>query len=136
MRMETPPQANKTVLLVEDNAIAQQGMAVVLRRAGYEVVAFPEGKEALDYLGSHPPPAVILLDMMIPSPGLDGWRFLERRIRIRGAATVPVLVTTGLGIASDEWACSLGACGLVRKPIEVDDLLVEIRKCLPEQGKT
>src|SRR5262249_47676039 len=85
MRMGTPPQANQTVLLVEDNAIAQEGMAVVLRRAGDEVVAFPEGQEALDYLGSYPPPAVILLDMMIASPGLDGWRFLERRIRIRGA---------------------------------------------------
>jgi len=83
--METQPVGKKTVLIVEDNAIAREGMGVVLRRAGYEFVAFPEGKEALDYLGSNPPPDVILLDMMIPHPGLDGWRFLERRKRIPGA---------------------------------------------------
>jgi CheY-like chemotaxis protein len=134
--MGTQPEANKTVLIVEDNTIAREGMAVVLRQAGYEVVTFPEGKEALDHLNNNPSPGVILLDMMIPYPGVDGWRFLERRKRMAGADNVPVIVTTGLGIAADEWAASLGACGLVRKPIEVAELLREIRKCLPEQDKT
>jgi CheY-like chemotaxis protein len=74
--------------------------------------------------------------MMIPPPGCDGWRFLERRKRLPGADTVPVLLITGLAVSSDEWAASLGACGLIRKPVEVEDLLAVIRKCLPGLDKT
>jgi CheY-like chemotaxis protein len=133
--MGTRPEENHTVLIVEDNAIAREGMAVVLRQAGYDVVGFPEAREALEYLGSNPPPDVILLDMIIPPPGGDGWWFVEQRKRIPGLDAVPLLLTTGLHVASLEWAASLGACGLVRKPIEAKPLLAEIRRCLTEPAK-
>ena len=67
MRMDTQPEANKTVLIIEDNPIGREGMAVILRQAGYEVVAFPEGKEALDYLGSSP------ADLVFGGPISHSW---------------------------------------------------------------
>jgi hypothetical protein len=42
-------------------------------------------------------------------------------------AAAPVVITTGLGIASNEWARSLGADGLLRKPIDLGRLLAEVR---------
>ncbi len=75
-------------------------------------------------------PDLILLDMMIPPPGCDGWQFLEQRRRNPAIAAVPVIIITGLGIASDEWATSLGAIGCFRKPLEVEPMLSEIRRCL------
>jgi hypothetical protein len=40
---------------------------------------------------------------------------------------------TSLGIASEEWAASLGACGLIRKPVEMEPLLREVRRCIGER---
>jgi hypothetical protein len=44
--------------------------------------------------------------------------------------SIPVIIVTGIGNASDEWAASLGARGLLRKPAEVEHLLHEIERCL------
>ena len=121
----------KTLLIIEDNEISREGLAVVLRREGYIVLTFPDGGTALDYMTRKPPPDLILLGMLIPPPGCDGWRFLKERRKLPALASVPVIITTGLGIASDEWAASLGAAGLLRKPIDVEPLLAEVRRCLP-----
>ncbi len=123
---------SKLLLIVEDNAISREGMAVILRQAGYSVVAFPDGQAALNYLTSKPAPDLILLDMLIPPPGCDGWRFLQQRKRLPGLAGIPVIITTGIGIASNEWAASLGACGLLHKPIDLEALLAEVRRCLAD----
>jgi hypothetical protein len=60
--------------------------------------------------------------------GMDGWRFLkERNVRW---ASVPVLVTSTLSVASDEWARSLGAVAALRKPVDLQFLLEQVRKYL------
>jgi CheY-like chemotaxis protein len=123
--------ADGTLLLVEDHKITGECLAFVLGWAGYHVVGVPDGKVALDYLLNHPPPDLILLDMLMPPPRYDGWRFLARRRLVPALAAIPVVITTGLGIASEEWATSLGACGLLKKPFDPETLLAEVRRCLP-----
>jgi CheY-like chemotaxis protein len=117
-------------MVLEDNDISREGTATILRREGYEVVAFNEGRAALDYCRSNKPPDVILLDMIVPPPGWDGWQFLAHRKTDPALATVPVILTTGLMVACNEWATSLGAVGLVRKPVDDGPLLAEVRRCL------
>jgi CheY-like chemotaxis protein len=89
---------------------------------------------ALDYLFHHLPPNLILLDMLLSRPGYDGWRFLARHRLVPALAAIPVVITTALGIASDEWARSLGATGLLKKPFDPDTLLAEVRRCLRQDG--
>jgi CheY-like chemotaxis protein len=130
MSSATPPSAfapSRRVLVVEDNAIAREGLAVVLRRAGYEVVTATNGQEAIDLLGAGPRPDLILLDMLMPV--LDGWHFLGL-LRGRGPAPpVPVVVTTGT-ILTREWAAANGCAGFLHKPIDAEALLEEVRRCL------
>jgi CheY-like chemotaxis protein len=121
------------LLVVEDNEIAREGLALVLRRAGFVVVMAADGEEALAHLRSGPPPDLILLDMMLP--GTDGWAFLERRRREPAVASVPILITTGLGVASAEWAEALGAVGCLRKPIETETLFREVTRCCARRAK-
>jgi two-component system NtrC family response regulator len=85
------------------------------------------GAEALRLLRAGPPPDLILLDMLMPVP--DGWHFLERLRQER--ARPPVVVTTAAAIISREWAQAHGCAGLIRKPIETEQLLEEVRRCLP-----
>ncbi len=124
--MQTEP-GGKSILVVEDNDIAREGLAVVLRQAGYLVDMEVDGAGALKRLREGPLPDLILLDMLLP--GVDGWQFMEQRRRDPRLFSVPVVVTTGLGVAAPDWAASLGACGCLRKPIETDALLREVGRC-------
>jgi CheY-like chemotaxis protein len=82
--------------------------------------------------GREPVPDLILLDMLFTgSPDGDGWQFLRERQRRPDVAAVPVVLTTALGNASAEWAASLGAEGYLRKPMDVEPLLAEIRRLVP-----
>jgi CheY-like chemotaxis protein len=127
---------NKTVLIVEDNAIVREGMAVMLHKVGYRVVPFADGKAALEHLRAGARPDLILLDMMSPIPEGDGWRFLEERGKVAALASVPVIIVTALGIAGEEWGRSLGACGLLRKPVELEHLLEAVRHYLSGDCRT
>ena len=122
--------SEKTILVVEDNEIQREGAAMVLRREGYTVFAVADGKETLALLKSGVTPNLVLLDMTIPPP--DGWRIMAMRKKTPGLASVPVVILTGLGVAHEEWAASLGACALIRKPVETAELLAEVRRCLDE----
>jgi CheY-like chemotaxis protein len=120
-------QVDKTLLVVEDNEVARMGLAAVLRRHGYAVVLAANGQEALHYLAGNPAPDLILLDMLMPV--LDGWRFLEQLKQSGRLGTTPIVVTTGT-VLTREWAGDHGCAGFVKKPIDVDPLLEEIRRCL------
>jgi two-component system, chemotaxis family, chemotaxis protein CheY len=123
----------KRILVVEDNEVVREGLALVLRRSGCEVVAVAEGGEALTLIRAGFHPDLVLLDMLTP-PGLDGWHFFTERKRNTALAGIPVVIVTSLGVASWEWAADLGACGLIRKPIDPDLLLEKVRRCLSQGG--
>jgi len=110
----------KHLLVVEDNAIEREGLAAVLRQEGYGVISAGNGKEALEHLNGQSTPDLVLLDMMMSE--MDGWQLLKMLRARPELLNLPVIIVTGLGIANLEWARSLGAAGLVRKPIDVEQL--------------
>ena len=119
--------AAKTLLVVDDNEITREGLGNVLRREGYAVTLAASGGEVLQYLRTQPQPDLILLDMLMDEG--DGWGVLRAVRTASGLSGIPVLIITGLGIANDEWATSIGAAGLLRKPFDTPDLLAAVRRC-------
>ena len=73
------PANAKNVLIVEDNAVAREGLAVVLRREGHQVALVENGLVAINYLRENPTPHVILLDMHLPV--LDGLALFRKNLR-------------------------------------------------------
>jgi CheY-like chemotaxis protein len=131
--MPPDPLQDKLILVVEDNEVIREGLAVVLRRCGCSVTLAADSGEALALLRGGLRPHLILLDML--TPGLDGWGFLNQRQRDPALAGIPVVITTALGVASDEWASALGAAGLLRKPVQTELLLDEVRRsCRPHRS--
>jgi CheY-like chemotaxis protein len=110
-----------TILIVEDDEVARLGLSYLLQADGYDTVTAADGHEALERLHAGPRPDLVLLDMILP--GGDGWFFCGRRQTDPQAAAVPVVIMTGLGLAEDGWARSLGAVGLLPKPLNVPELL-------------
>lgn len=120
----------KTILVVEDNPIQREGLAFILRQQGYTVLTAGTADEALSWIRSHPPPDLIVLDMILPPGPRDGWYFLNERKQDPTLKSIPVVIMTGIGYASEEWAASLGACCLFRKPLEVESLVTQIESCI------
>jgi two-component system, OmpR family, response regulator len=115
----TTASPGKTILVVEYSTVARARLGTIISERGYQVMLVPNGLEALDYLRAYPTPDLIILDML--TPGIDGWQFLkERNLE---CSSIPVIITTSLSIASDKWAKSLGAVGVLRKPVEPAELL-------------
>jgi two-component system response regulator MprA len=105
-----------TILVVDDDSIQREGLRAVLDREGYAVTLTAGPAEALDRLFTGPAPDLILLAMLFP--------------RVPDGDAVPVVLTTAVG-KGPEWAASLGAQGYVRKPMDVEPLLAEVRRLLP-----
>jgi CheY-like chemotaxis protein len=124
--MAAVAQQTKTIMVVEDNAIAREGVAVILRRHGYDVIAFENGLDALNHVAKGAKQDLILLDMVLPL--LDGWHFLQR-LKALPVGAMPVVVTTGT-ILTREWAAQNGCAGFLRKPIEEDELVDEVDRVL------
>lgn len=81
----------KNILLVEDTEAMIIQISDILEAEGYTVKAAKNGFEALDYLESSIPDAVIL-DLMMP--GMDGFEVLNKIRRRKQTSELPVLVLT------------------------------------------
>jgi two-component system, OmpR family, response regulator MtrA len=112
-----------TVLLVEDDPAAREGLELALRRLGYSVRAAETGEAALR---DFPDAAadVVVLDVMLP--GLDGFEVC-RRLR-RGGGDIPVIMLTARGDDLDiVGGLEAGADDYVVKPVEPRVLDARIR---------
>jgi CheY-like chemotaxis protein len=119
-----------TILVINDDINQLEQLVTILHQQGFRVLTATDGNEALNLLSSRPLPDLILLDTLIFNRYFDGWWFLEQRKCFPALASVPVIITTELTLASQEWATALGAVGLLRKPVEAEALLLEIHRCL------
>jgi CheY-like chemotaxis protein len=116
-----------TVMVVEDDHDIRDSLAVALTDAGYDVIDAQNGKVALDRLASARP-SVILLDLMMPV--LNGLEFLVEFRKNPSWARIPVIVASA-NRGYD--ASDLGTFAVLRKPLDLDDLLDSVSSALSPQ---
>ena len=109
---------SRPVLVVEDDPALGRVIELVLRDAGYEVVAASDGKDALAKIEQRLPGA-ILLDMKMPV--MDGWEFAGE-LRARHGRSVPIIMITAAW-NSQQRAEEIGADDYLDKPFDIDDLV-------------
>ena len=114
-----------TVLLVEDDPAARQGLELALLRLGYRVHPAGTGEAALDGIRQGAAD-VVVLDVMLP--GLDGFEVCRR---LRRDSDVPVIMLTARGDDFDiVGGLEAGADDYVVKPVEPRVLDARIRAVL------
>lgn len=117
-----------TILIVEDDTIIRENLAVILSDAGYETLTAPDGLQGLAAAIEHLPD-LILCDLMMP--GLDGFEVLDALRKRSTTASIPVIILTALDENSTtRRAMSLGADDYISKPFSPPDLLDAIRSRL------
>jgi two-component system chemotaxis response regulator CheY len=110
-----------TILVVEDQEDEREALRALLEEEGYRVACVEDGAKALDYLRAHEAPALILLDLMMPT--MDGYEFRTRQLGDPALATIPVVAFSG-----DARGKSLGFVGFAKKPIDPSRLLAVVRE--------
>ncbi len=80
------------VLVVEDDADTRDMMRHTVDKIGLAVAETANGRLALSWLGDNPPPAVTLLDLMMPE--MDGFAFLDALAAHEEWREIPIIVIT------------------------------------------
>jgi signal transduction histidine kinase/DNA-binding response OmpR family regulator len=88
------------VLVVEDDADTREVMRQTIQKMGFAVAEAVNGRRALSWLGDHAPPAMILLDLMMPE--MDGFEFLDALAARAEWREIPVVVVTAKPLSAAE----------------------------------
>jgi CheY-like chemotaxis protein len=116
MMMVTRP----LILIVDDDRDIRQALEDVLMDEGYEVASASNGLVAFEYLDSHPAPALILLDWIMPY--CDGPTFRARQEQDRELGQIPVVLLSAHQNLETKVG-ELRAAGHVGKPVRLSQLL-------------
>lgn len=122
--------SGKTILYIEDNPGNRMLIRRILEAEGYHVVEAADGYEGLD-LAPKIKPDLILMDINLP--GIDGYELTGRLKKIEALAHVPVIAMTANVMRGDrEKTLAAGCDGYIQKPVDVDQLPLEIARFLGE----
>ena len=121
----------KKILLVED----EQSMITLIRynleSEGYQLIAYKNGKEAIEYCFREPPDLII---SDIGMPGMDGFQFREKLIEHETLQKIPFIYITAKIQSEDKLkAMQLGVSHFLTKPFEPEFLLLTVTSILQEQ---
>ena len=115
-------EADRPILVVEDDAAIRESVAAVLELDGYHVRTAADGAEALWAMEAQTP-SLVILDLVMP--GLDGPAFAAE-VRSRGLDP-PILVMSA-SHDPERAAREIGADGAMAKPFNINDLLAKVEQ--------
>jgi DNA-binding response OmpR family regulator len=132
MNQASPPAADSrasapVALVIEDDAMIASVLHFILDREGFTVRHAVDGRAAQQLIASSEPPALVLLDVMLPHA--DGFELVSA-IRARaGWEKTPVLMLSSKGHEQDiARALDAGADDYVVKPFQIEELRARLRR--------
>jgi CheY-like chemotaxis protein len=117
----------KPVLVVDDDPDLREAIQRALEIEGYQVSLAANGREAWESLRCAPPPALILLDLMMPV--MSGVEFLANLRADDRLRTLPVILMTAFGSTAATVVSQ--SQGYLPKPLGLDELLGVVSRYCP-----
>src|SRR5262245_14643361 len=112
-----------SVLVVDDELLIRKSLSKVMRARGYAVELASSGAEGLQKI-TELRPQVMILDMRLPDT--DGLSVL-RQVREIDPLLQVIVITAFGDVASAVDAMKLGACDFLRKPYEMEDIVLAVQ---------
>ncbi len=122
----------RTILVIDDEENMRWVLKRALEKSGYEVVTSSRGDHALKFFAARPVD-LILLDLKMP--GMDGLSVL-RELRERSTSVPILLLTAYATVPTAIEATKLGATDYLRKPFDLEDVLMRISRYLLSEGQS
>jgi CheY-like chemotaxis protein len=118
------------ILLVDDDEDVLFTFRYILECEGYNVISFSDSVKALDHLSSLDPYYYDLIVTDIRMPGYNGFQ-LYKQIKVLNSDT-KVLFLSALDVSEEIMIVCPGmsATHIIRKPIDISDLLFKIKTLL------
>ncbi|MFC4211710.1 PleD family two-component system response regulator [Pedobacter lithocola] len=117
----------KLVLIIDDDNRNIFALKAVLKAKGFECLSALSAQDGLSIMQENKKVSVVLMDMMMPE--MDGYQAMAVMKQSEELRNIPVLAVTAQAMVGDKERCLLaGAAGYVSKPINVDELLLQIEK--------
>ena len=111
----------KLIFVIDDDDDVRAALRLILEDAGYRTDGAADGHQALELLRNLPePPALILLDLMMPR--MSGSEFREAQLRDSTLSRVPVVILSA-DTEPEVRAQALRVAVSLRKPLDIETLL-------------
>lgn len=123
------------IVIVDDDAGTRSLLQDTLRGHGFEVVAFGNAADALQWIDAHPPD-LVLLDLK--PAGMSGLDMLTRLKANPKTADIPVVMMTASAtdpMGKRRQALALGAADFFLKPFPLEEFVAAIRRLLAESSE-
>jgi CheY-like chemotaxis protein len=111
--------SSNQVLIVDDDPAILEMLGELLSYEGYATVTCGEGREAVEFARADPP-ALILLDLMMPE--MSGWQVISALRSTQQTRAVPVVLLSARRDLA-ETAGDLKVAAYLEKPFDLDALL-------------
>lgn len=119
-------EADKTVLLVEDNEDNRTVYRTILEHFGYQVVEARNGEDGIR-MAREAHPDLILMDISIPV--IDGWEATKILKADPQTSEIPIIALTAHALATDRAkAGEVGCDGYLAKPCEPRRVVAEVER--------
>jgi DNA-binding response OmpR family regulator len=124
---------NRPILIIEDDPDIAEVLAYALKKAQFETRVALTGEEGLvASLDRFNPPAIILLDLLLPA--MTGSELCRRLRQEVTTAFTPIIIITAKAFELDGANyLKLGANDYIVKPFSIGDVIRRVRSFLPEQ---
>jgi len=115
---------NKTVLVIEDNALNMKLVKSLLKIGNYRVLDAVDAETGIQ-MALDNPPDLILMDIQLPGmDGLSATRLIKGDAALKG---IPIVALTSYAMQGDEEkALAAGCTGYIPKPIDTRAFLETI----------
>lgn len=126
-------EANRNVLVVEDDKIMGQMVTEILDDIGFEVTTAPNGMVALEQLNQKPIDFIVL-DILLPE--MDGFEIYAKLQENPDTRDIPVMIITAWSDEKNvEKASQMGIKHFLPKPFTEDELVYTILTLLIDKSK-
>ena len=127
---------SRPILIIEDDPDIAESLRYNLERDGLKTIVAETGERGLAAaLNAQNPPALILLDLMLP--GMSGTELCRRLRREPATRRTPIIMLTARTSEADRVAgLDLGADDYITKPFSVRELMARVRAVLRRVDET
>lgn len=119
----------KEILIIDDDSRNIFALTAVLKAKKYQCISAVSAVKGLELLEENKNIGAVLMDMMMPE--MDGYEAIGKMKSNTTLQKIPVIAITAQAMTGDREKClEAGADGYISKPVNVDELLILLKKLI------